>query len=257
MKMYTMAAAGVLLAGAASSSLAQDELEAEKTWEVSAELGALRTTGNTETESFNGKIDVTHHLDRWENQYVASALYKSDVVEQADGSERSETTAEKYFVSAKSAYKLSDEFSSLFVYGSHTHDEFGAYRNYTVVSTGYGARFIDRDTLTVDGEIGPGYFWGDKVEDEENDIIVEEEGFMVRVAGELQWAITDNATFNQKLGAEAAEDNTRYVSDTSLSTKISDRMQMKVGYTVNHDTDVADDKDGTDTTTYINLVYNF
>jgi putative salt-induced outer membrane protein YdiY len=257
MKMYTTAAAGVLLAIAASSSLAQGELKPEKTWEVSAELGAIRTTGNTETESFNCKIDVVHRMENWKNQYIASALYKNDQVEQDDGTEQTETTAEKYFASAKSAYLLSDEFSNLFVYGSHTHDEFGAYRKYTTVSAGYGARFIKRESLTLDAEIGPGYFWGDKVEDEDNDIIVKEEGFMVRTAAELKWAFTDNATFNQKLGAEVAEDNTRYVSDTSLSTKISDRMQMKVGYTVNHDTDVADDKEGTDTTTYINLVYNF
>jgi len=257
MKIYTSVAAGVLLVAAAGSSLAQNEPEQERQWQVSAELGALKTTGNTEAESFNGKVDVTHLFGNWKNQYIASALYKQDQMERDDGTKNSKTTAEKYFGSAKSAYLMADEFSNVFVFGSHAHDEFGAYRKYTTLSMGYGARLLDRETVKLDAEVGPGYFWGDKVIDEENGILYQEEGFMVRAAGELKWLITDNATFNQKLGVEAAEDNKRYVSDTSLSTKISDRMQMKVGYTVNHDSDVADGKERTDTTTYINLVYNF
>ncbi|MDO3383902.1 DUF481 domain-containing protein [Gilvimarinus algae] len=252
--LYLSAAALLFSAGIAH---AQDEAEETPPWVVSAELGAINTTGNTETTSVNGKLDITQNLTHWKNQYIASVLYKEDMVENDDGSEDKETTAEKYFVSAKSAYLLSGEHGNLFVFGSHTHDEFGAYRKYTTLSAGYGNRLIDRKKLTLDAEIGPGYFWGDKVEDEENDIIVKEEGFMVRGAAELKWLITSNATFNQKFGVEAADDNTRYQSDTSLSTKISDRMQMKVGYAVSHDTDVADDKENTDTTTYINLVYNF
>lgn len=257
MKLYTKAATCAWLAVAAQGALAERAPDTPKPWLVSAELGAIHTTGNTETSSVNGKLDITQNLERWRNQYVASALYKRDELKQDDGSKVSETTAEKYFVSAKSAYLMSDEFSRLFVFGSHTNDEFGAYRKYTTVALGYGARLVERDSLSLDVEVGPGYFWGDKVVDEELNTYSSEEGFMVRALGELVWRITENATFNQKLGAEAAEENTRYTSDTSLSTKISDRMQMKIGYTVNHDTSVAMDKESTDTTTYINLVYNF
>ena len=247
--------AAVLISSATLVQAQEDLTETPPRWQVSAELGAINTTGNTETTSINGKINVKHTMEKWHNEYIASALYKEDMVEQDNGDEDKETTAEKYFVSAKSAYQLEDEFGNLFVFASHAHDEFGSYRKYTTVSAGYGARFINRERLTLDAEIGPGYFWGDKVL--EDDVIVEEEGAMVRLAGELAWVISENATFTQKLAADAAEDNTRYLSDTALSTKISDRMQMKVGYTVSHDTDVADDKDNTDTTTYINLVYNF
>jgi putative salt-induced outer membrane protein YdiY len=257
MMRYTKAATCAWLALVAQGVLAEQAADTPKPWLVAAELGAIHTTGNTETSSVNGKLDITQNLERWKNQYVVSALYKQDELEQDDGSKASETTAEKYFVSAKSAYLMSDEFSRLFMFGSHTNDEFGAYRKYTTVALGYGARIVDRERLSLDAEIGPGYFWGDKVVDEDESTYSSEEGFMVRAAGELVWRITDNATFNQKLGAEAAEENTRYTSDTSLSTTISDRMQMKIGYTVNHDTSVAVDKENTDTTTYINLVYNF
>ncbi|MCP8897979.1 DUF481 domain-containing protein [Gilvimarinus xylanilyticus] len=253
----TSTAAAVLLVSAGIVQAQDDDVTEVKTWEVAAELGAISTSGNTETMSVNGKVDLTQTLEHWKNEFVASVLYKEDEIKNDSGIKVTETTAEKYFGSAKSSYLFADDFSSLFGFASHTHDEFGSYRDYTVVSFGYGARFIDNGSITLDGEIVPGYYWGDKVLDEETDTIESEEGAMVRVAGELNWEITENATFNQKLAAEAAEDNTRYLSDTSLSTKISDRMQMKVGYTLSHDTDVAPDKEETDTTTYINLVYNF
>lgn len=241
---------------AASSGIAwAQSVEEDKPWTVKAELGAISTSGNTEGTTVNGKITVKQRLERWHNEYVASALYKEDEIVLETGEREERTTAEKYFVSAKSAYQLSGEHGNLFVFGSHTHDEFGAYRKYTTASAGYGLRLIDAESVTLDAEVGPGYFWGDRVQ--VDDTLEREEGAMVRAAADFAWAMTENATFNQALGVDASEDNTRYQSDTSVSAEISDRMQMKVGYSIAHDSEVAPDKESTDTTTYINLVYNF
>ncbi|HEY7885120.1 MAG TPA: DUF481 domain-containing protein [Cellvibrionaceae bacterium] len=244
--------AAVIALSTLTVSVAADE---DRVWSVTAELGAISTSGNTEGTTVNGKLTAKQELERWHNEYVASALYKEDEFTREDGVQVSEVSAEKYFLSAKSAYQLSNEHGNLFVFGSHTHDEFGAYRKYTVASAGYGLRLIDGEAVTFDAEIGPGYYWGEKVL--ADDIIEKDEGAMLRAAADFVWRITENAAFNQKLAIDAAEDNTRYVSDTSVSTKISDRMQMKVGYSLTHNTDVAPGKEGTDTTTYINLVYNF
>lgn len=253
--LYTGAAVFALMGSAAV--VAEENTEETPPWEVSAEVGAINTTGNTETTSFNGKIDATQNLTHWKNQYVVSALYKEDMVEDDDGVENKESTAEKYFASAKAAYLLTGDHGNLYGFSSFTLDEFGAYRKYTVLSFGYGNRLIDREKLTLDYEVGPGYYWGDKVEDEDLNIISHEEGFMVRGGMDLKWTINENATFTQKFTAEAGDDNSRYQSDTALSTKINGSLQMKVGYNVSHDTVVADDKENTDTTTYINLVYSF
>lgn len=244
----------VVLGAAASGAWAQAD-EENKRWSVKAELGAISTSGNTEGTTVNGKITVKQKLERWHNEYMGSALYKKDEVLLESGEQVEQTTAEKYFVSAKSAYQLRDEHGNLFVFGSHTRDEFGAYRKYTTVSAGYGLRLIDGESVTLDAEIGPGYFWGDRVL--VDDTIEQEEGAMLRAAADFAWVMTENATFNQTLGVEASDDNTRYQSDSSVSVKINARMQMKVGYSLAHDSEVAPDKERTDTTTYINLVYNF
>src|SRR5690606_35312549 len=199
-------------------------------------------------------ITAKQELQRWHNEYAASVLYKEDKITLADETRVSETSAEKYFLSAKSAYQLSGEHGNLFVFGSHTHDEFGAYRKYSVASAGYGLRLIDGESVTFDAEVGPGYYWGEKAL--ADDTIEKEEGAMLRAAADFVWQISESAAFNQMLAIDAAEDNTRYVSDTSVSTKISDRTQMKVGYSLTLNTVVAPDKEATDTTTYINLVYN-
>jgi|SRR5690554_7217 len=248
---YIATVAALLSASPVWAQTAEDE----KRWLVKAELGAVSTSGNTEGTTVNGKITAKQRLERWHNEYIASVLYRKDEVLLQNGLREKQTTAEKYYVSAKSAYQLTDEYGNLFVFGSHTQDEFGSYHKYTTASAGYGLRIIDRETVTLDAEIGPGYYWGDRVL--ADDLIAKEEGAMLRAAMDFSWIMTETATFNQSLGVEAAEDNTRYQSDTSVSVAINDRLQMKVGYSMARDTEVAPDKKNTDTTTYINLVYNF
>ncbi len=228
--------------------------ETEKSWEVSAELGAISTTGNTETTSYNGKLEASHKMEKWHNSYVLSGMQKKDTVTNADDTKVSEKTADKYFLSMKSAYSLVKEHSNLFVFASHANDEFGAYLEYSAFSAGYGTRLLSTDSSQFDVEIGPGYYWGEKSFDTG---AVSESGAMLRAAGTFSWQISDSAQFKQEINTDVGEDNTRIVSNTSLSSKVNDRMQMKVGYTVSHDSEVAVEKEATDTTTYVNLVYNF
>ncbi len=238
----------------AASTTASAQVIVEQPWRTAIELGAISTSGNTETLSVQSKVDVTHEWERWQNQYVASVLFKKDQITLADGTETSEKTAEKYFLSAQSAYKLEEENSKLFVMASYTHDEFGAFEKYTTASAGYGNRWLDKPDMHLDVEIGPGYFRGERVT--EINTIEIESGFMVRGALKFLWMISESATFAQDISVESGSDNTRTISETSLTTSISDTLQMKVGYSIFHNSEVAPDKEKMDTTTFINLVYN-
>jgi putative salt-induced outer membrane protein len=248
-----------LLALVATPVLADD---AKRPWDIEVDLGANSTSGNTKTTSFQGKIDAKQNLAHWENQYILSALYKKDQVEQDDGSQVSEKTAEKYFASVKSAYLLlGGKDSYLFGYGSHTSDKFGSYRTYTTLSLGYGDWLYSTPRLKWFLEAGPGYFEGEKVREGADamtaDTLTTESGAMLRVASALEWKITKTAEFKQTLSVEAADNNTRTVAETTLATSITDAMQMKVGFAVANDTEVEPGKVKTDTTTFVNLVYNF
>lgn len=246
------------LSALTATAFADDE---KRPWDIEVDIGAIATSGNTESTSLQLKVDAKQNLDRWENQYIFNSLFKEDEVTQDDGETSTEKTAEKYFGSAKFAYLLGVEEAYLYGFGSYTDDQFGAYRTYSTLSLGYGNWLYFSPGFNWFVEGGPGYFQGEKVmeSDEEAlpDTISNENGAMLRVATAVQWQVTSNAEFKQMLSVEAGADNTRTQSETSLAASISDRMKMKVGFSLASDTDVAQGKEKTDTTTFVNLVYSF
>jgi len=248
----------LLTAAFSTSAFAQST----KPWEVEVELGAIATSGNTETTSINAKLDARQHLERFNNEYILTALYKKDDVTQDDGSKVSEKTAEKFFASAKSAYQLSVEDKSyVFGFVSHTHDQFGAYRDYSTLALGYGDWLYNTDTFRWFAEAGPGYFRGEKViePDVAGDPLIFEtqSGALLRLATQIEWNLSATAVFKQTLSVEAGSDNTRSQSETSLAAAINHTMQMKVALAVANDSKVDEDKKPTDITTSITLVYKF
>ena len=249
---------GLALSALTTAAFADD---GKRPWDVEVDIGAIATSGNTETTSLQFKVDAKQNLEKWENQYIFNSLFKEDEVTQDDGSTSKEKTAEKYFGSAKFAYLLGVEKSYLFGFGSYTDDKFGAYRTYTTVALGYGDWLYSSPKLNWFVEAGPGYFEGEKVIKGDGDAIpnsvVNESGAMLRAATALEWKISDSAVFKQMVSVESGADNTRTQTETSLSTSINGSMKMKVGFAVANDSDVAPGKQKTDTTTFVNLVYSF
>lgn len=237
----------------ASDASAQEN----RVWDIEVDLGLINTSGNTETTSLQAKVDAKQTLEKWENQYIFSTLYKEDQVEQDDGTKVTEKTAEKYFGSLKSAYLIGVEKAYMFGYASHTHDEFGAYRSYSTVALGYGDWLFSTPRVQWFAEAGPGYFEGKKTDELNPDAEITEAGAMLRAASELVWKITGNSEFKQLVSVESGADNTRTISETSVSANITNAMKMKVGFHIANDTDVSPGKEKTDTTTFVNLVYNF
>ena len=247
MKCYVILAAAV---AASMSVQANDSAASNKVWTTSAELGAITTSGNTVGTSVTGKIDAKQELEHWSNQYIFSAFFKED--EKLENGEKvTERSAERYLISAKAAYKLDTEFDKLFVFGSYTDDKFGAYLKYTTVAIGYGTRLYNSEDKSLDVEIGPGYFSGERSTGET------ENGMIVRGAAAFNWTISESASFAQTLSVEYGEDNTRTIAETSLLAKINGSLQMKAAFLVQNDSDVPELKKSTDTQTSLTLVYSF
>ncbi|MBU1312035.1 MAG: DUF481 domain-containing protein [Gammaproteobacteria bacterium] len=248
MKGYSILALAVL---ASMSVQANDTAASGKVWTTSAELGAITTSGNTVGTSVTGKIDAKQELQQWSNQYIFSAFFKEDEKTDADGNKFTEKSAERYLISAKTAYKLDDEFDKLFAFGSYTDDEFGAYTEYTTLAVGYGTRWYNAEDKSLDVEIGPGYFTGKRSSGET------EQGLIVRGAAAFKWTISESASFGQTLSVEYGDDNTRTIAETALLAKINGSLQMKAAFQVQNDSDVTAGKKSTDTQTSLTLVYSF
>tara|TARA_B100000745_G_scaffold103727_1_gene66216 strand:- start:739 stop:1485 length:747 start_codon:yes stop_codon:yes gene_type:complete len=229
--------------------------EAEKSpYSGSADLGVIFASGNTETTTVKGKLDIVQDLTSWKNQLVLEAFYKEDqIVDEETDEEDKQRTAEKYFISGQTNYKLSRENSFIFLYGSHTEDKFGAFEKSSTIAVGYGFRPYNGESAFLDIEIGPGYTRNETPEPEEEVT----ENAILRGLANFQWKVSDTSTFGQKLSVEYGEDNTRSKSETSLTTKINGSLGLKLAYIVTHNSDVADDKEKTDSETTVSLAYSF
>ena len=253
----------VLVAASAATNAFAEDAE-QKTWEVTSELGAIVTSGNTETTTLKGGIKVQHNLESWNNEYKLDGIYKEDEVDDANGNKVTQRTNEKYSISAQGNYKLNEEHSHLFIYGSHVSDYFGAYRSESVISAGYGLRLLNEKTMWLSEEIGPGYKYleypddSTEVDENGNPLAGEFEGEVIALGKlDYNWQISDNARFTQLVAVEYGDTNTKTRSETALLAKINGSLQMKVAFNVTNNSDVADDKESTDTETSFTLVYSF
>jgi putative salt-induced outer membrane protein len=220
-------------------------------WFTSAELGAIATSGNTTGTSITGKIDARHETANWSHEFIVSGFFKEDEYEDDDGNIERSKSAERFSVSAKASLKLLGDGKRAFILGSHVNDRFGAYTRYSSVAVGHGSNWFTTPDQSLDVEIGPGYFAGERPNGEE------ESGLTVRGAARFRWRVSPSAYFAQSVSVEKGTSNTYSVAETSLSTKINSTMQMKAGFSARNNTSVPLGKRNTDTQTSLTMVYSF
>ncbi|ATC97610.1 MAG: DUF481 domain-containing protein [Pseudomonadota bacterium] len=236
----------------------------DKTWEASSELGAIITSGNTETTTFKFGANAKHDIGKWTNEYKLNALYKEDEVTLESGLKDTQRTNEKYGAAIQGNYNLGEKHSHLFVGLTHDSDYFGAYRHETVLSGGYGFRLIDESNMTLGFDFGPGYKYFQYSEknqeffkDGRPKAGERDDEWIALAKADFSWTISDNAKFTQRVKVESGSTNTKSISETALLTKINGSLQMKVGFNVTHNSEVDADKVNTDTETVLTLVYSF
>lgn len=258
-----LALAGVMLTAPVwAEDKAKDE-EKKDPLIISAELGAIFTSGNTKGSTIKGKIDIQHELESWRNQYLFDSLYKTDetttTLVDADGNTReetdTETTAERYLASAQANYLLDNEHDSLFGYASYEKDRFSGIDYRATLAAGWGHRYIPSDSSTLDFAVGPGVKREKQSESKETS-----NDWIIRLSADYQWEISDNARFRQTISSDFApdsEDNSFTRAETSLQTNINGSLAMKISFLVKHNSEPEEGKKSTDTETAITLVYTF
>lgn len=225
--------------------------DAPKDKSMDGELGLIVTTGNTETESFKLALAGSQELTDWSNEYKFEALYKKDEVSQDDGSEQSQTTAQKYFASAQGNYKLDNPDHRLFMFASYEDDRFSSFDYQATIAAGWNQQLWQNETSRFNYSIGPGYALNKTQQGEDED------SFILRGSLGYEWTISDNAKFSQSFSTEVGEDNTKSKSETAISANINGALAMKFSIKLDHNSEVADNRDNLDTETAVTLVYSF
>ncbi len=237
--------------------------EEDKKLQAELELGVIATSGNTDTQSYKGKIDVKHDLNTWRNHYILEGLYKRDQLQIDDGAgnitKEDRTTAEKYFASAQGDYKLNKEHAALFIYGEYDRNRFSGFDYQYTVALGYSNRLFTRDNAYFAYSIGPG-MTSDKPEETEGATQESEENFIVRVSAEYAYEFSENAKFTQTLSSNYAtkdDSNTKTKSVTSVTAQLISSLALRASYTVDYNSEVPADREHADTETAITVVYSF
>ncbi|WP_342631009.1 YdiY family protein [Marinobacter alkaliphilus] len=218
-------------------------------WKGEAELGLLKTSGNTEETKVNTRLGLQYETQTWRNTGEFSSRY----TEAED-----QTTAEEYKAALEADYKFDDQ-QYWFVRGSYEDDRFSGYDFESTLTTGYGNRVWQAgDRSFLDLSVGGGYRYNKLKEDNADGRDVEEEA-IARLAGQFDYALSDTALFRQKLSTEIGLDdnNTISQSETSLQSNIVGSLSMKAAFRVKHVSDAPVGSDKTDTETSLSLLYGF
>ena len=210
-------------------------------WTGEAELGYLKTSGNTDTESLHAKGKIVNERPKWRHTGTIEVVNKSD---------KGVDTADRLYVTGKSDYQINGR-SYLFVMLSYDDDRFSGFDYQTTESVGYGYHVIKEEDLRLDVEVGAG--------DRQNkfaDGRTSSEG-LLRAAGDLEWKLSKTSTFTQALSVESGEDVTISRSLTGLKMQINGNLAAKLAYNVKHTSDVPPGFEKTDKESIVTLVYSF
>ena len=197
-----------------------------------------------------GRLTASHEWQSWRFNYDLNTLVKRDEkYDEETQRERLKTTAERYQLQVQGEYKIT-ETDAIFSRYELTDDRFASYTEYVAAVVGYSFRAIENNKMELDLTLGPGYARGLTSED------ILEKGMVLRASASYKWDISDNAQFRQIISVQGAEFNNRSISETTLSTKITGSMQMKVSFKAVHNSKVEEDKEKLDTETSLTLVVN-
>ena len=239
-----------LLAATANVSAADEAKPKDKSpWKSSVELGFIKTTGNTETQTTALKADAVYEVEKWRHTGHAEGYGQ-----QSEDATTGETavSAERYELSGKSDYKFS-ELDYAFGQIKLKKDRFSGFEYENSLSVGYGRKAIKQDNMELDLEIGPGvrFYKPDNAESQDEALLV--------LAAKYWWAITDNSKFLQDFNFDIGEEYTDSKSVTGIQANINKTLALKFTYTIRHKSEVPDPAttEKTDTEAAMTLVYNF
>lgn len=231
------------------SAVAQDEA---KSLTMDGEFGFNFTTGNTETTSATAGLNIKQELEKWSNEYQIEGLYKQETTfDEALQEDVDTTSAQRFFGSAQGNYKLENPDHRVFAFASYEDNRLSNFKYQATIAGGWNQKVWEDDKSSFDYSVGPGYAFSETQDGESLD------GVILRGAFNYTYLISETAKFTQTFSTEIGSDNTKSRAESALVATISGALSMKVSIQLDHNSDVADERDNLDTETAVTLVYSF
>ncbi len=237
-------AAEALAEEALTDPTAAEEEPAEPDWKGELGLSYLSVSGNSETESLGLEFDLQRRPEPW--GLVLRARFQRT-------EENGEETAERYFTSLRGERSLSEPWS-LFAGVNAERDEYAGFDLRSVVEAGSLYKLLTGPVHELIFELGATFTEEDFVDRTETSYLGALAGFA------YVWHVNEGTKFIQRAVYHPNFDNSddwRLTAETALTTSLTQRLALKLGYQLRYDNHPADQAEKRDTTTTASLVVNF
>jgi putative salt-induced outer membrane protein len=210
-------------------------------WKGQIELGAFRSTGNTDNFGFTAAFNFNRKGIEWEHIVQARADYQED---------RGVVTREQYSASYQPRYTLNEGF---FTYArtQYERDRIQGFEDRYTLSGGLGYRVLNGRTMTLSLEAGPAVRRVNYVAEPN------ETTWSVLTSIDFDWKINPQLKFTQDATSYVGSDNNTFTSLTALESGLIKGLKAKLSYSIEHETSPPAGSLKTDTISRFSLVYGF
>lgn len=204
-------------------------------------FGFENTSGNTDTSSLGGEVNLKYIRDIWEFSGRLSGSGRED---------NNVSSEEQYHAEAK-AQRFFREKDYLYGELLYDHDRFAGVTQQTYETIGYGRRIIQSPTQELNLEVGAGLGQAELADG------TKDNGAVLQLGGDYKLQINDNVVFKQELSINYSSDNTYTMSLSSLETQLVGSLNLVLAYRIDNNSDVPPGSDTTDTKTTVAVAYKF
>jgi len=210
-------------------------------WKGEGEIGAFRSTGNTESLGISAGLKLERQGVYWQHKLQFNGDYQktSGVV-----------SREQYLASYSPRYQLDPK---LYIYGltQYERDRFQGYRNRYSLSPGLGYKLYDRKDLKFSFEGGPAVRFTDYIGQPSETTASALGSF------DFAWSPSPTIKVTQVASAYLESDNSTFTSTTGIEAGMTKGLKARITYRYEHDSDPPDASRRTDTLSRFTLVYGF
>lgn len=210
-------------------------------WKGQIEVGAFRSTGNTDNFGVTAALKLNRKGIKWEHMIQANADYQED---------RGTITREQYSASYQPRYTLNDGF---FTYGrtQYERDRIQGFEDRYTLSGGLGYRVLNRPGMTLALEAGPAFRATNYVDD------VDQTTWSMLTSLDFDWTINPTIKLSQDISSYVGSDNNTFTSMTAIEAGMMKGLKAKLSYSIEHETRPPSGSLKTDTISRFSLVYGF
>ena len=237
-----------------------EDAEKKPEFTASAEFGFLIKTGNVKSGDIKAGFNLKHEKDKWRTAVVFNILAKKTEVTDDTGNKEFNTTDNRWDILTQTNYTIG-EADKNYLYGNlaYEQDKFSGFESQSSFSAGWGRHWYETTTSSFFADVGPGMQYN--VTRATNDSESESDTNLIIQAQALyKHKFNEHVEFRQYLVAKQATksgENSVYKSETSVTAKLIDALQLKFAIRLDYDTEVKEGFENANTETSMTLIYSF